>query len=522
MALGTSDKQRRFDDPAALLGDRLAPGSVYRFLSDEGDRLFGDDYFADLYTSSPKGRPTVPARVLATVMVLQSFEGLSDREACDRLGADLRWQAACGVSVGAEPFHPTVLVGVRNRLRASERPRRLLEDTVALAKTAGVVTSKVRVLDSTALYDAVATQDTVTQLRSAIRKVLGAVGRDLAIHIRAVLAREDDYAGVGKPPCDWDDREAREVLVDALVLDARAALMVLDGEDLGPAGRSAAELLALVAGQDVAEGDDGVFRITRGVATDRVLSTVDPEARHGHKSHNRRFDGYKTHLGIDPDSEIITAATATPANVHDHDAVDELVDELVDGADGTDEHPMVMGDAAYGDGATRAKLRQVGVDVMAKLAPVRNAGRFTKDDFAIDTDTRTVTCPAGHTVSFGRHTDGGGAARFGARCTSCPLRTTCTSSVEGRAITIHPHENELALARSAQRDPEWLERYRSTRPIVERKIAHFTRRAWGGRKARCRGLARVTTDVLTRAGALNLARLATLGLRWEDGAWQTA
>jgi hypothetical protein len=151
MALGTSDKQQRFDDPAALLGDRLAEGSVYRFLSDEGNRLFPDEYLADLYADSPRGRPTISARVLATVMVLQSFEGLSDREACDRLGADLRWQAACGVAVGAEPFHPTVLVGVRNRLRASTRPRRLLEDTVGLAKASGVVRSKIRVLDSTAL-----------------------------------------------------------------------------------------------------------------------------------------------------------------------------------------------------------------------------------------------------------------------------------------------------------------------------------------------------------------------------------
>jgi hypothetical protein len=524
MALGTSDKQRRFDDPAALLGDRLVPGSLYRFLSDEGDRLFGDDYFADLYTASSKGRPTIPARVLATVMVLQSFEGLSDREACDRLGADLRWQAACGVGVGAEPFHPTVLVGVRNRLRASKRPRRLHEDTVALAKRSGVVTSRVRVLDSTSLYDAVATQDTVTQLRSAIRKLLGAVERDLAVRIRSVLARDDDYASVGKPPCDWDDKAAREALVDALVHDALAALMVIDGEDLDPGARSAAELLALVAGQDVVEGDDGVFRIARGVAKDRVLSTVDPEARHGHKSHNRRFDGYKTHLGIDPGSEIITAATATPANAHDHDAVDELVDEVVQEAGDTEGRPVVMGDAAYGDGVTRAKLRQLGVEVMAKIAPARNptTGAFTKDDFAIDTAARTVTCPAGQTVAFVLHSDGGGVVRFGDRCTACPLRAACTSSVNGRTIVVHPHEDELAMARSAQQDPEWMERYRSTRPIVERKIAHFTKRAWGGRKARCRGLARVTTDVLTRAGALNLARLATLGLRFEGGGWRTA
>jgi hypothetical protein len=524
MAIGTSNKQRRFDDPAVLLGDRLAEGSLYRLLSDEGHRLFGDDYLADLYTTSKKGRPTVPARVLATVMLLQSFEGLSDREAIDRLGADLRWQAACGVAVGAEPFHPTVLVGARNRLRKSARPNRLFEDSVALAKVAGVIRTKVRVLDSTALFDAVATQDTVTQLRASIRKLLGVISADLATTIRSVLTRDDDYASSGKPPCDWDDRDAREALVDALVVDALAVLSVLEGHELGDSASQAAELLALVAGQDVAESDDGVFRIVRGVAKDRVISTVDTDARHGHKSAHRRFDGYKTHLAVEPDSEIITAALATQANAHDHDAVDELVAELLEEESDDDEHPMVVGDAAYGDGATRAGLRAKGIEVMAKLAPVRNmTGGYSKDRFDVDVTAGTVTCPAGRSVAISASRKGGGRASFGTSCQGCPLASECTSSRRGRSITIHPHEDELTEARSAQKDPEWLERYRATRPMVERKIAHFTRRAWGGRKARCRGLQRVMTDVKTRAGVLNLARLAVLGLaRSAEGGWVTA
>ena len=137
MALGVAKVQQRFENPKEVLGDRLREGSIYRLLADEGHRLFHDDYFADLHKSSPLGRPTIPARVLATVMVLQAFEGLSDREACDRLEVDLRWQAAAGVEVGVEAFHPTVLVGQRNRLRASERPRRLFEDTKVLARAAG-------------------------------------------------------------------------------------------------------------------------------------------------------------------------------------------------------------------------------------------------------------------------------------------------------------------------------------------------------------------------------------------------
>jgi hypothetical protein len=84
------------------------------------------------------------------------------------------------------------------------------------------------------------------------------------------------------------------VLVDALVRDCGATLVAIDGESLDGAAKAAAELLAVVAGQDVDEDDDGVFRIARRVAADRVISTVDTEARHGHKSANRHFDGYKT------------------------------------------------------------------------------------------------------------------------------------------------------------------------------------------------------------------------------------
>lgn len=151
MALGATVMQERFENPREILGDRLREESLYRLLADTGDRLFGDDYFADtdLYKRSALGRPTVPARVLATVTLLQSFEGLSDREACDRLEVDLRWQAAAGVSTGAESFHPTVLVGSRNRLRGSDRPRRLFEDTKVVARQAGALKGRARVLDST-------------------------------------------------------------------------------------------------------------------------------------------------------------------------------------------------------------------------------------------------------------------------------------------------------------------------------------------------------------------------------------
>jgi hypothetical protein len=457
-------------------------------------------------------------------MVLQAFEGLSDAEACDRLEVDLRWQAAAGVHTGYAAFHPTSLVGQRNRLRASARPRRLFEDTKVAARQSGALKGRARVLDSTPVYDAVATQDTVTQLRAAIRKLLMALDNTdaaLAARVRAVLCRDDDYATLGKPPCDWDDAAARELLVDALVHDALAALVVVDGAVLTPPAQHAAELLAVVAGQDVAEGDDGVFRIVRGVARDRVISTVDPEARHGHKSQNRRFDGYKAHLSIDPDSELIDEVVATPANTPDRDAVDALLAPVAD-VD-VDVRPVVVGDSAYADGATREHLDGAGFAVRAKCPPVRNAtGGLTKDHFTVNLDDATVTCPANHTVPIRLSARGGGKASFKAHCRHCPLRADCTPSHRGRTIAIHPHEAHLQAARAEQSDPDWLAHYRADRPIVERKIAHFVRRAWGGRRARTRGRVRVSTDLDTRAAAINWARLAVLGLTNRDGAWMLA
>src|SRR6266545_2633463 len=190
MAVGRAVSQLRFDDAAVLLGERLVEGTIYHLLAGHGQRFFGDDYFADLFTGSRLGRPTVAARVVATVMLLQAHEGLSDREACDRLAFDLRWKAAAGLPVGSGSFHPTVLVGMRNRLRASDRPRRLFEDVNATARAAGLLTGRRRVLDSTPLLDAVATQDTVTQLRAAIRRLLTVADREdaeVAAAVRAVL-----------------------------------------------------------------------------------------------------------------------------------------------------------------------------------------------------------------------------------------------------------------------------------------------------------------------------------------------
>jgi hypothetical protein len=184
------------------------------------------------------------------------------------------------------------------------------------------------VLDSTPLYDAVATMDTVTLIRSALRGLLAVAG-PLEARLRAACTSGDEYATSAKPQIDWEDAAAREALIDSRARDAFACLALLEGEKLGPEVSQAADLLAAVVGQDLEKGDDGSFRIARRVAPDRIISTVDPEARHGHKTSARGFDGYKGHIAVDPDAEVITGMTVTAGNVGDAAVATELLDDCL-------------------------------------------------------------------------------------------------------------------------------------------------------------------------------------------------
>jgi len=520
MSLGLSPTQADVFTTTSFCEGRVAADSIYGLLHRECFRLFPDEMFSDLFCDV--GRRSVPPLIVAVVMVLQRIEGCSDREAVDRFTYDARWKyAAGGLGFDYPGFVHTVLVDMRARLAGSERPDRIFEVVLEMGKRAGLVGRR-RVLDSTSLYDAVATMDTVTLIRSAIRGLLAVCDGDLEDELRGLLARDDDYRTAGKPVCDYEDRQAREALIDALAKDAHALLGALDGRELPEGVKKAAALLAAVVGQDLDDGEDGVFRVARRVAKDRVISTVDPDARHGHKTSARGFDGYKGHVAVDPDSELITATTVTAGNVGDGQAVDALLaSELAeqDASDSGGERPAapeeplaVYGDSAYGAGSVLDALEQADAEIMCKVqSPNAPAGRYAKDAFQIDLTAGTVTCPAGQTAPL-RAIKDGHIAYFGHACRSCPLAERCTASTSGRSIHVGLYEQQLARARSRQTDPAWKADYTATRPKVERKISHLMRRRHGGRRARVRGHTKVNADFTLLAAAVNLARLAALAV----------
>ena len=597
---GTEKLDRELLDTLGLCGGLVREGSVHRFLAENRLRLFPDGLFEDLF--GPRGRPSVPGSVIAVVMVLQALEGCSDREALERLRCDVRWKAAAGLGIDDGGFDASVLTLWRQRLRASGCPERIFDAVREVAAECGALSNKtMRALDSTVLFDAVATQDTVTMISAQIRRV-----RRLA-PAAAGLVLGHDYDARARPVCDWDDPDERAWLIDDLVTDAQRVLDALDGSELTEEQAQAAALLAVVAGQDV-EADPkvpGRWRIARRVVPGRVISTVDPEARHARKSRSRRSDGYKAHICAEPDTGLITAVELTTADTSDAQVGPRLLQQdptaphnttadtdtadtdtgsdtadtdtgsdtadtdtgsdtadtdtgsdtadtdtgsdTVDTADtdtgsdtadtdtadtdtGSDTDTvdtaavgdvgaegfvgLVLADSAYASGEALDAFAAAGYGTAIKPIDRKPliAGGFTRDDFTIDTDAQTVTCPAGHTKAIKS-----GAARFGALCGGCPLRARCTTSAAGRSVTVDEHHqrrqaNKTRWAQSATQDA-----YRQHRPMAERSIAWLTRNK--ARRVPYRGVAANHLWLTTRAAAVNLTRLTNLGLTHNNGAF---
>ena len=526
---GTEGPDRVLLDALGLCGGLVREGSLYRFLAENRLRLFPDEMFADLF--GPRGRPSVPGSVVATVMVLQALEGCSDREAAERLRCDLRWKAAAGLAVDDEGFHYSVLALWRQRLRASGRPERVFDAVRELAAACGALSkSRRRALDSTVLFDAVATQDTYTMIAAAIRRCRRLIGE------AADLELMRDYRVGAKPSCVWSDRDERAWLVDELVTDAQAVLKAVEGLELTCEQADAAALLAAVAGQDV-EPDPkvpGRWRIARRVAEGRIISTADPEARHARKTRSVRRDGYKAHIVAEPETGIITAAELTPADASDAkvgarllttdttdtdttdttDDTDDTDDTDTDDTDDTDTDDgaepggrLVLADSAYASGEALEAFTGAGWDTAIKpIEPTaRIAGGLTRDDFDIDAGAQTVTCPAGHTRPVTS-----GAARFGKLCAACPLRARCTTSERGRSVTVDAHHAHREANRDRWRRAGTQAAYRRHRPMAERSIAWLTRGK--ARRVPYRGVAANNLWLTTRAAAVNLARLTNLGL----------
>jgi len=526
---GFERMDRQLADVAALAGHLIPAGSMFAFLAAHRAEVFPDADYADLFAPPGKGRPSIPATQMAAVMTLQALHDYSDRETAEAVRFDVRWKAAIGAALDDPGFDPSALVYWRKRIARSARPHRVNDAVKKVIGETGVLTGRRRrAVDSTIVADAVATQDTVTQLIAAVRRVRrevpGAAGQIAAV------CTGHDYGRPGKPKIDWDDPAAKEALVSALVNDANAVVAAFADAELDEQAAAAVALLALVAGQDVepaegSDGRDGRWRIARKVAAGRVISVTDPDARHTRKSVEARRDGYRAHLAAEPQTGLITDEKLTRASGEDNSDAAVAAQFLTAAHPGQDaaaaarEQPLSWyADSAYGSGELRDAIGRAGDTAVIKPGPLRPAveGGFTLDDFTVSAEDGTVTCPNGIT----RRITASRAVTFGAACRDCPLRARCTASKTGRNIILHEYHDILSAAR---RDwPGQRPDYMQHRPNVERAIAQAATVRGRRIKLRYRGQTKNNAWLKTRTAALNLRNLIGKGLSRQPGTWALA
>ena len=541
---GFGRADRQLLDTEALAGHLVPAGCMFGFMAAHRAEVFPDAGYADLFAPPGFGRPSLPATQMAAVMTLQALCDYPDRETAEAVRFDVRWKVAIGAPLDDPGFDPSTLVYWRKRIAKSDRPHRVNDAVRQVVAQAGVLKGRRRrAVDSTILDGAVATQDTVTQLVAAIRRVAREVP-GAAEQIAAVCTGHD-YSVPGKPAVGWDDPAAKDALVSALVNDANAVVAAFAVVTLDEGAAPALALLALVAGQDVepaggSDGTGGRWRIARKVAEDRVISVNDPDARHTRTSQHARRDGCRAHVAAGPDTGIITGEKLTraagtensgPAVAQEFVAAETAAGDGVRGgragAGAPGDGPGCggdlswYGDSACGTGDLQEAVGKAGHRAVIKPKPVQAPvdGGFTADDFAVDEQAGTVRCPAGltRTIPPGRH------VVFGAACRTCPLRARCTTSKPGRALSLTPHDQLLRAARADwAAGPGLREDYMAHRPSVERTIAQIATFRGRRLKLRYHGVTRNHAWLKRRTAALNLRNLAGRGLGRRDGAWVLA
>jgi transposase len=528
--LGERSPQRGMFEADHLYLGFVGEGTFYGFLARHRGELFRDEEFAEFY-SPDWGRPSVPPSLLATALLLQTHDRVSDDEAKARADYDLRWKVALGVEVDARPFAKSTLQLFRAQLVLKEKMRAVFQRSLEYARESGYLKKrKLRaVLDTTYILGRGAVKDTYNLLADSIRQLLRALAEAEGHELEA-WAGEHGYGRYmaasikGEAQVDWDSERSRSEFLTGIVTEADR-LLGLASEELaslteGGLGREqvvrAAELLKQLIGQDV-ERHEGEVSLREGVARDRVVSVHDPEMRHGRKSSSKRFDGHKAAIAVDAESQLITAVKVLAGNAADNEKALELVE---DSERNTElEVEETVGDCAYGDGQTRQEFADAERRLVARV-PSRGCGdKISKDAFGIDLEGMSCTCPAGQIsrtlVRQGhwqdrkgkRHTDQ--AFLFDADvCSLCALRPQCVKAKghKGRTVRLHPQERLLQEARAFQQSRAFGE-YCQVRQGAEHRLARLVQ--LGIRQARHFGRRKTLFQLLMAATVANLTLVAT-------------
>jgi hypothetical protein len=491
---------------------------LFAFLRDYRHELFDDAFQAELesmYRDTGAGKEPVPPALLAMALLLQSYDGASDAEAVDLTVVDLRWQMVLDRLGCEDPaFGQGTLVEFRERLMRTDMDRRLLERTVELARRTKAFDWKklpkmLRVaIDSSPLEGAGRVEDTINLLAHAARNVVVCAAQLLGWPsdkvIRAAGIPLLLESSVKKAlDLEWSDPDAKLQAVDVLarqVASLEAWLHKRLPEEIAkPPLREHVDTLVQIRTQDLEPDPSGGgrTRIREGVAAERRVSIQDPEMRHGRKSKTKLFNGYKRHVALDLDTELILAATVTPANRPEDEAAPVLKADV-------ERQQRRIGemhcDRGYVASEAVTELIADGGEVICKPWVPRNGKLFSKKDFKINMRDMTITCPAGEVERINVGTE----VKFDAKaCARCPLRSRCTTAAPGTGRTVLIADNERLQQRLRKliASPAGRERLRQ-RVAVEHGLAHLGRRQGG--RARYFGSRKNIFDVRRTAAVQNL------------------
>lgn len=515
--LGRRNPQRSLFS-AQGLPHRVDPSSFYGQMGALCSTLFRDDDLKHMYCAD-NGRPGLPPSFMSAVLLLQFYDDVSDREAVERVIYDLRWKVALDVPLDFEGFHPTSLSQYRKRLLRNGEQRYAFDRFIDAAREAGFIPESVTMLsDTTNVKGAGALQDAFTLLRKGVRKLLKELGyavpgkrRGLSKQVRELIETYVDQDR--KASIDWSDPKARAEHLKDLVADVRAALALAAEHPDDPDVATTGWLLSKILGDDIATDEEGNPQIGQRTAPDRIISMTDPEMRHGRKSASHRFNGFKTSVSTDADSEMIMDIVDLPAPGGDGQHLMPIIERVEARTGVTVER--VIGDGAYGSGDNRdacADYPDHSIDLVSPLRRPHDPD-VDKSAFDIDLEKGQATCPQGHTVSGKERKDRKGKpvltflfAR--ADCEQCPLFSRCVRSKSaGRRVTTHRHEALLREARERQETEEFQQHYRQ-RGRVEAKIAELVYH--GLRETRYVGEKKRQLQRLWIGAAVNLKRLFKL------------
>jgi hypothetical protein len=509
-----------------LCRDHVGADSFYGALGRLGPELFNDEAFAGLYREE-HGRPSVPPSQLCIALLLQTHDGVSDEEAIERTAYDLRWKVALSLELREKLCAKSTLQLFRAKLVIHEEYGQIFESSVTACRRSGLLKRRKLdvAIDTTPVLGRGAVKDTYNlisdQIRTVVNEACALKGWEPESVIKEQgLGRHFSASLKGSVDLDWDDPAARRALIGQVVADARIAL-ALAGRALRGFARSAEatqalrgarELLADLLQQDIDEepADGGGPALRQGTSRDRIVSTTDPEMRHGHKSHSKGFEGYKAAVVAEVEHGVILSTDVRAANVADGDGAKELVQQAAQNAG--QRVGRALGDTAYGNMATRQELSSCVERVVAKAPPLpHRRGCFSIDDFVVDPKHGWARCPAGkRSIRRDRIVKPYPGWRYvfsRTDCGGCPLRAQCTTGKQtARMITVTEATQALQKLRRQQSTPEFRALYR-LRVIVEHRLARLCQ--LGIRQARYFGRAKTAFQLAMAAAVANFSLAIT-------------